>query len=86
MPPTPFIGISLLIHTLIILLHKIFHWVPRRKILHKKPKMSTSFLSVFVVTLVFWFVVISAVVLVYVSIQDRHSIFRWLAQEKVQEY
>ena len=81
MPPTPFIGISLFIHVCIILMHKIFHWVPRRKIVHKKATISTSILSVFVVTLVFWFVAISAMVLVYVSVQEEHSIFNLFSQE-----
>lgn len=84
MPPTPFIGISLLIHVCIILVHKIFHWVPRRRIVHKKTTIGTVLLSLFVVTLVFWFVVITAIILIYVSAHDEHSIFKSFNQENSQ--
>jgi hypothetical protein len=83
MPPTPFIGISLFIHSCVILLHKIFHWVPRRKIVHRKTTISVRLLSICVVVFVFWFVVISAVVLVYVGIRDTHSNFKLLSEIKL---
>jgi uncharacterized membrane protein YdbT with pleckstrin-like domain len=75
MPPTPFLGLSLFIHTIIIFLHKVFHWTPRKNLVHRKASIFVNVVSIFVMTIVFWLVVATALILLYTSIQEKHSIF-----------
>jgi hypothetical protein len=73
MPATPFIGISIVVHILIIIFHKIFKVVER----DPTPLMAVSkrqyALSIFIVTMMFMLMLATAVGLLLASVTERHS-------------
>lgn len=88
MPLTPFFGLSVLIHLLIIALHWIFPWTRKKQIQKKNVSPYTRIGTFSIVVIIFLFVIMQAGFLVYVSVNDKHSNIKFLANhmEEVKKY
>lgn len=78
MPLTPFTGLSVTLHLLVILIHRIFRGISTR--LHLKPIVLTASrtsvtlgLSLAVIFCVFFITIVSATTMIVISVSDEHS-------------
>jgi hypothetical protein len=75
MPLTPFIGLSIIVHVCIIILHKLFNWGPGRTVRYKEMR-STRWISFAIILFIFIFISTNAFLLVRASIVERHSLIQ----------
>lgn len=73
MPLTPFIGLSVFIHIILIIIFKIFHINPYNWNRKKRYSVINFWLSSIIIVTMFSFVLFSAGVLVHASIVEKHS-------------
>lgn len=73
MPATPFIGISVLIHILIIVFHKVFRIKEREPRALRLATRSQYAFSVFIVIAMFGLMLSTAIGLLAASVTERHS-------------
>jgi len=88
MPLTPFVGLSVFIHLVVIALHWVFPWTHKKQIRKKSVSIYTRIGTFFIVVIIFLFVIVQAGFLVYVSITDKHSNIKVLANhmEEIKNY
>lgn len=73
MPFTPFIGLSVSFHILMIIIFKVFNLTPRVERTLKHLAVAKSWPGLIIITVVFSLVFASAVILVNASITEQHS-------------
>jgi hypothetical protein len=73
MPLTPFIGLSILVHIVLIIVYKTFNIVPSKKRTIRHYSAFNTWLGLVIITGVFSFVFVSAAFLVHASIVEEHS-------------
>jgi hypothetical protein len=80
MPQTPFIGLSLIIHLFIIMINKLFSWFPKRKEGKQSSILLTKIKSISIIIIIFSFVTFQAIILLRVSIIDKHSSLKYISK------
>ncbi len=73
MPLTPFIGLSILVHIILIIVYKTFNIVPNAKRTVRQYSAFNTWLGLVIITGVFSFVFVSAALMVHASIVEKHS-------------
>lgn len=79
MPLTPFVGLSVLVHIIVIIGHKLFNWTPRNKT-DAGVAAVVRFTGFAIVVFVFGVILTAATFLVHASIEDDHSSIRFATQ------
>jgi hypothetical protein len=81
MPLTPFVGLSIMVHIVVIVGHRLFHWTPMKPESRKENVVAfVRFLGFGIIGAVFAVVLISATVLVRASVKDKHSSIRFMGE------
>jgi len=79
----PFIGLSILIHILIIIFYSTFHMGPSNKRQQNRYLMFNKFFGSIIIIFVFSFVLISATSLIRLSVTDKHSTWGFIENSKI---
>lgn len=79
MPPTPFIGFSVIIHFFIIIIYKLFSWFQKIKKNKKKSILIIKIKSISIIIIIFSFIIFQAFILLKVSIMDKYSSLKYIS-------